>query len=112
MKKIIGKNVKKFRELRGISITELANLAGYSSHTPISGLERGVQGISSEKLKIVADILEVSVDELTNDKNIIDNKENLSDKEQLELLNKTLQERIRNVTEVGKEIDKVIKRIK
>ena len=111
MKEIIGKNVKKYREMRGLSRGELAKLAGYSYHSPISSLEAGRQGISSEKLKIVADILEVSVDELTSDKTLLDGKEKLSDKEKLKLLNKTLQEKIRKVTEVGKEIDKVIKNL-
>lgn len=97
--------------MKGLTKGELAKLAGYSYHSSISSLEAGRQGISSEKLQVVADILGVSINELTSDKNLLDGKEKLSDKEKLKLLNKTLQEKIRNVTEVGKEIDKVIKNL-
>lgn len=112
MNDIIGRNVKRFREMRGISVSELAKMAGYASHSPISSLELGKVGISSKKLKIIADLLEVTVDELTTDESVLENKENLNEKEKLEQLNKILQERIRKVTEVGKEIAEVIKGIK
>jgi len=117
LKEIIGKNVKKFRKLKGYNKSELARLVGYSHPSPIYGLESGKQGVSAEKLKQIADILNVSVNDLTkgysgDDESFLETKGNLSEKEELERLNKELGIKIKALTAINKRINSILQKLK
>ena len=61
---IIAKNIKKYREKKGISQDKLSKLAGVTLHT-ITKIESGVTSDPRiETVKKIADALGVSVDEL------------------------------------------------
>ena len=61
---IIAKNIKKYREKKGISQDKLSKLAGVTLHT-ITKIESGATPDPRiETVKKIADALEVSVDDL------------------------------------------------
>jgi len=61
---IIAKNIKKYREKKGISQDKLSKLAGVTLHT-ITKIESGATSDPRiETVKKIADALGVSVDEL------------------------------------------------
>jgi len=61
---IIAKNIKKYREKKGISQDKLSKLAGVTLHT-ITKIESGVTSDPRiETVKKIADALGVSVDDL------------------------------------------------
>lgn len=63
MSKIFGSKLKKLREVRGISQTELARMIGYSSNGYISDIEKGEYIPPNEdKLRGIARSLDVSFD--------------------------------------------------
>ncbi|MGF6906837.1 helix-turn-helix domain-containing protein [Fusobacterium sp. PH5-44] len=94
---IVGKNVMKYRKLKGYTRSELARLAGYSAPTTLYKLENGSGGISIDKLEQIADILGVPITDL-----LYVPKDNVSDKEKLRILSS-------NIIENAREIEKIIK---
>lgn len=58
--------IRKFRERKGLSTTNLSNLTGISQST-ISKIENGKRRINLELLEKIADALDVSVDRLTGE---------------------------------------------
>lgn len=62
----IGKNVKKYREMKGISQLQLSNAMGYSSVSLVSAAELCNDGkhFNLEHLYKISKILEVNVSEL------------------------------------------------
>lgn len=61
--KNVGSNIRHYRELRGMSLEELASKCGYESdngRSSMSKIERGKNDIPASKLKKIADILCVS----------------------------------------------------
>jgi transcriptional regulator with XRE-family HTH domain len=60
-KRIIGQRIKYFRELRGMSQIELNRLAGYKGRGMMGFIEEGSTGVSQDKLKQIAEILNVPV---------------------------------------------------
>jgi transcriptional regulator with XRE-family HTH domain len=65
---IIAKNIKKYREKKGISQDKLSKLAGITLHT-ITKIESGATPDPRiETVKKIADALGVSVDDLLKDK--------------------------------------------
>lgn len=58
--------IRKFRERKGLSTTDLSNLTGISQST-ISKIENGKRKIDLEVLEKIAEVLEVSVDRLTGE---------------------------------------------
>lgn len=60
----LGENIKRLRELKGISQDELAKMVGYSGGSTISCIESGKRGVSQEQLFSFANALEVSLDDL------------------------------------------------
>lgn len=60
----IGQNIKKFRELKGYTQSELAFICGDKDWSQISRMERGVVNFSISYLLLVAEKLEVSAKEL------------------------------------------------
>ena len=66
MKEKIGRRVRDARIRKGISQEKLAELAG-TSLTSISRLETGKIMVSLEKLTVLADVLDVGLEELLQD---------------------------------------------
>lgn len=59
----VGESVKKAREAAGLTRTALADISGVASRT-ISSIERDERGPSVRTAEILADALEISIDEL------------------------------------------------
>lgn len=72
--KIFGGRVKTAREEQGLSQWKLAEMVGLDQ-PHISRLERGISGISTEKLVAIAKILRLSIDDLVSDA-VAEEKEN------------------------------------
>lgn len=58
-------NIKRRREELGMSQRELAARCGYSDHTTIAKMEKGLVDITIGRLKKIADALEIDPIELT-----------------------------------------------
>ena len=56
----VGKNIKRIRELRGLTQTQLANLVGYTDRSTIAKLESGKNDMVTETVAIFAKALRVS----------------------------------------------------
>ena len=65
----IGNNIKRARELKGLTQDELAKRMGYKSRSTIARIENGDNDVSQSKLKKFAEILDVSIDFLLDDGN-------------------------------------------
>ena len=63
----IGNNIKRARELKGLTQDELAKRMGYKSRSTIARIENGDNDVSQSKLKKLADILDVSIDFLLDE---------------------------------------------
>lgn len=57
---MIGENIKKYRELAGLSQNELADRLGYSKPL-IAHWEKGIRTVSALNLKEVANVLNVDI---------------------------------------------------
>lgn len=68
MYKRIGENVKKYRELKGMSQLQLSNAMGYSSVSLVSAAELCKDGkhFNLEHLYKIAKILDINICELLN----------------------------------------------
>ena len=64
-----GNNIKRARELKGLTQDELAKKMGYKSRSTIARIENGDNDVSQSKLKKFAEILDVSIDFLLDDVN-------------------------------------------
>ncbi len=62
MRNVFGQKLRKLREVRGISQTELSKRIGYISNSYIADVERGAYVPSEEKLRKIARSLDVSYD--------------------------------------------------
>ena len=60
----VYKNIKRIRELKGISQDELARAVGFKSRSSINKIEQGVNDITQSKLVAIANALSVSPGEL------------------------------------------------
>ena len=63
LKKVLGNNIKHYRQLRGLSQEEFSELLDLSQQT-LSRIERGVNFLTSETLDKIPHILGVNVYEL------------------------------------------------
>lgn len=63
----IGNNIRRARELKGLTQDELAKRMGYKSRSTIARIENGDNDVSQSKLKKFAEILNVSIDFLLDD---------------------------------------------
>ena len=61
--KLLGQNIKKFRQAKGLTQNEMAELVDLSREY-IADIERGLKNISLRKLYIIADILNVKCSDL------------------------------------------------
>lgn len=65
--KILGNNIRLYRNKKGFSQEELANLCGWNTSNArsiISKIESGTNDVTSSKLKLIAESLDVSVCDL------------------------------------------------
>lgn len=63
--KLLGKNIKKYRELKGLSQNQLAELVDLSREY-VADVERGHKRISLKKLFSVVDALEIKCSDLVD----------------------------------------------
>lgn len=63
--KLLGSNIKKFRELKNLSQNQLAELVDLSREY-IADVERGHKRISLKKLFVIADALSVKCSDLVD----------------------------------------------
>ena len=63
--KLLGQNIKKYREIKGFTQNELAEYVDLSREY-IADIERGLKNISLRKLYLIADILKVKCSDLIN----------------------------------------------
>ena len=59
-----GRNIRRFREAKGLSQEALATSLGFALGTSVSSLERGKTTLSLEVALMVCDVLEISLNEL------------------------------------------------
>lgn len=57
-------NIKKYRELLGLSQDELAKRTGYTSRSSIAKIEKGLVDLPQTKIALFADVFGVSIDDL------------------------------------------------
>jgi len=63
--KLLGQNIRKYRNLKGLSQEKLAELTGLSREY-IARIETGVKRISLKKLFEIADILDANCSDLVD----------------------------------------------
>jgi len=63
--KLLGQNIKKYREENGLTQNELAEYVNLSREY-IADIERGLKNISLKKLYMIADVLNIKCSELVN----------------------------------------------
>ena len=63
--KLLGKNIKKYRELKGLTQGQLAEIVCLSREY-IADIERGLKNVSLKKLYLIADTLNVKCSDLIN----------------------------------------------
>ncbi len=63
IKKVFGKNVRKYREKKKLTQEKLAELCDLH-RTYIGGIERGERNVSLENIQKIADALDVKIAEL------------------------------------------------
>lgn len=73
---VIGRNVKYFRELNGMTQIMLAEELGYAGAASISGVERGIKPMGKKALLKLADLFQIHISELFNpsDPSVTDSK--------------------------------------
>lgn len=69
MKKTIGEKIKEIRIENNLTMDELAEELGYSSRSTINKIEKGINDISYEKLLLLLQKFEISMDEFLEEKN-------------------------------------------
>lgn len=76
---VIGRNVKYFRELNGMTQQILAEELGYAGPASISGVERGIKPMGKKALLKLADLFQIHISELfnPNDPSMTDTKNKL-----------------------------------
>lgn len=78
IKKLLGKKIKEYRNLRGYSQEYLAELLGISQRT-LSGIECGENFLTSKTLDKILEILMIQPSELFSVEYLKDNKELVSE---------------------------------
>lgn len=67
VKKLIGKNIKKYRNIKGFTQSYVSKKLGYKSSSILSEIESGKKGIDADKVPSVARILDVNIECLFED---------------------------------------------
>lgn len=60
----LGAKIKEYRQIRGLSQSELASMVGYTSRSAINRIETGASDISRDKFALLAQALDISPVEL------------------------------------------------
>ena len=60
----VGERIRYFRELKGLSQSDLASLVGYSHYTQVGRAEKGLTSLTPAKLRRYAEALGVTVEQL------------------------------------------------
>ena len=63
--KLLGQNIKKYRELKGLTQNELAEKVNLSREY-IADIERGLKNISLRKFYMIVDVLNIKCSDLIN----------------------------------------------
>ena len=63
MNNIIGKNIRLLREKNKMTQLDISKVLGYKTTSIISEIENGKKGIKTEKLSILAKLLNCKIDE-------------------------------------------------
>lgn len=63
MKKTIGEKIKEIRIQNNLTMDELAKELGYSQRSTINKIEKGINDISYEKLLLLLEKYDISMDE-------------------------------------------------
>lgn len=76
---VLGRNVKYFRELNGMTQQILAEEMGFAGPATISGIERGIKPIGKKALLRLSDLFNIHVSELFNyhDPSVVDSHNKL-----------------------------------
>lgn len=69
IKVVIGSNLRKFRELRGLSQTELAHQVGLKTYAEISRYESGKGNLDMDRAKSLAKVLDIKPELIFDFKN-------------------------------------------
>jgi transcriptional regulator with XRE-family HTH domain len=64
MKKKIGENIKEIRERKGLTQAFVSKELGYKSPSMLSEIESGKKGLDAEKIPLLANILNVPINDL------------------------------------------------
>ena len=67
MKKTIGEKIKEIRIQNNLTMDELAKELGYSSRSTINKIEKGINDISYEKLLLLLEKYDISMDEFVEE---------------------------------------------
>jgi transcriptional regulator with XRE-family HTH domain len=70
--KRFGEKLRILRERRGLTVRQLASILKINSHSHIVGLEAGKHNPSAELILKIADLFEVSIDQLMRDDQELD----------------------------------------
>ena len=63
----LGQKIRTLRKQRGMTLKELALALGFTSHSYVSEIETGKKKPSTEMIIRIADLFNVSVDQLVRD---------------------------------------------
>lgn len=64
VERLIGKNIKRIRTIKGFTQSYVADQLGYKSSTIISEIESGKKGFDADRVPKLAAILDVKIEEL------------------------------------------------
>jgi transcriptional regulator with XRE-family HTH domain len=70
--KRFGEKLRALRERRSLTVRQLASMLGINSHSHIVGLEAGKHKPSADLILKIADLFEVSTDQLMRDELEVD----------------------------------------
>lgn len=74
MEKALGANIKEIREYRGLTQVHVSKELGYKSPSMLSEIESGKKGLDAEKIPQLAQILNVSINQIFFGINIHDSR--------------------------------------
>lgn len=56
----VGRNIRRIREMRGLTQSQLASLVGYNDRSTIAKVETGINDVTTETVAVFAKALKVS----------------------------------------------------
>lgn len=67
VKRLVGKNIKRIRNIKGFTQSYVTQRLGYKSPSILCEIESGKKGFDADKIPLLASILEVEIVELYED---------------------------------------------